>query len=364
MAVEGRHQQLAGALVLAGVLEEQRVLAHDRAEDGVALAGVEHLGVAGEDLLRVLGPREQHERPAPRDHPHGEDVAVLPVRPRHEPVTEAQQPRALDQGRPLRAGREPARVDRRRDVTPEGQHPLEALLGQRGDSVVGGASCQCLTSGRRTILRVRRRAGQSVEGQRRRMSTTVCSGIGLSRWALQVSRSRRLAPGGVDVDDVDSTPPTTKTASVSTPSTCRASRRSAPSRVSPRCRRSAISAAWTGVGNPERPRKWSRSSWPDRWRRGHGDRSRGVEPPVVEAVRQHQQVAREPVAADVRDLPGLLGMGRARARSRPGGRARRSRRRDGRACRRRTATPRAASATSGGRPAGRRSRGRARRPGC
>ena len=52
------------------------MLAHDRAEDRVPLAGVEDLGVAGEDLLGVLGTREQHQRATARDDPHGEDVAV------------------------------------------------------------------------------------------------------------------------------------------------------------------------------------------------------------------------------------------------------------------------------------------------
>ena len=66
VAVERRHQQLAGALVLAGVDEQQRVLAHHRAEDRVALAGVEDLGVAREDLLDVLGPVEDHEVVGPR----------------------------------------------------------------------------------------------------------------------------------------------------------------------------------------------------------------------------------------------------------------------------------------------------------
>ena len=42
---------------------------------------------------------------------------------------------------------------------------------------------------------------------------------------------------------------------------------------------------------------------------GDRDGRRRVEPPVVEPVREHQQVAGEPVATDVRDLPRVLGMG-------------------------------------------------------
>ena len=45
---------------------------------------------------------------------------------------------------------------------------------------------------------------------------------------------------------------------------------------------------------------------PAGWPAGDGERGDRVEPSVVEAVRQHQQVAREPVAADVRHLPGRV----------------------------------------------------------
>ena len=93
----------------ARVLEEQRVLAHHRAEDRVGLAGEEGLGVGGEDLAGVLGAGEQDERAVRRQDPHGEDVAVAAVRPRHELVAEAQQADALEQGRPARAGRQRGR---------------------------------------------------------------------------------------------------------------------------------------------------------------------------------------------------------------------------------------------------------------
>ena len=97
---ERRHQQLAGALVLRAVDEQQRVLAHDRAEDRVALAGVEDLRVAAEDLLGGLRLVEEHQRPALGDEPDGEDVAVLALQRGDERVPEAHQRRALHQRRP------------------------------------------------------------------------------------------------------------------------------------------------------------------------------------------------------------------------------------------------------------------------
>ena len=70
--------------------------------------------------------------------------------------------------------------------------------------------------------------------------------------------------------------------------------------------------------------------------RGEPRGVRRLEPSVVEAVREHQHVGREPVAADVGDLPGLLGRRLRPAPRRAAGRARRSRRRAGRGCRRGT----------------------------
>jgi hypothetical protein len=132
VAVERRHQQRAGALVLRAVLEEQGVLPHDRAEDRVALACVEHLGVAREDLLGVLGPREEHEGAAAGDDPDGEDVAVPAPQVGDEAVSEPQQPGALHPHGPVRTRRQPAGVDGRRRVTAERTHPLEPARGQRG----------------------------------------------------------------------------------------------------------------------------------------------------------------------------------------------------------------------------------------
>ena len=85
------------------------MLAHHRPEDGVALAGVEDLGVTGEDVARVLGPREQHDGPTLRQDADGGRVAVAAVRPRHELVTETQQPDALEDGGQPGPGGKPSR---------------------------------------------------------------------------------------------------------------------------------------------------------------------------------------------------------------------------------------------------------------
>ena len=76
LAVEGGHHPLAGGQVLLLVEQQHAVLAHDRAEDGVALAGVEGVGRAGEHLADVLG-LAQHDGPAGRGDVHREHVAVL-----------------------------------------------------------------------------------------------------------------------------------------------------------------------------------------------------------------------------------------------------------------------------------------------
>ena len=48
------------------------------------------------------------------------------------------------------------------------------------------------------------------------------------------------------------------------------------------------------------------------------DRRRGIQSAVVEPVREHQQIAGEPVTTDVGDLPGLLRVGgRQRCGDRP-----------------------------------------------
>ena len=111
-------------------------------------------------------------------------------------------------------------------------------------------------------------------------------------------------------------------------------------------RRSATSAACSGVPSPDRPRRWSRSSRPRRWAAGHARRpSRGRAGRSRGRAGRTRPVGREPVAADVRDLPGLRRVGRRPGPPRPDGRARRSRCRAGRACR-----PRSTGSGCGVRP--------------
>ena len=135
-AVERRHQQLAGPLVLAAVLEQQRVLAHDRSEDRVALAGVEDLRVAGEDLLRVLRAGEEHQRPAAGDQPDREGVAEPAVEVRHEPVPEPQQPGALGEDRPAQPGRQLVAAHLRQPAHVRAGVG-EPFVGESGDLLVG-----------------------------------------------------------------------------------------------------------------------------------------------------------------------------------------------------------------------------------
>ena len=61
LAVERRQQQAALAQVLGPVEQEHRALAEDRRQHHVALAGVEQVRVAGEDLLDRLGIGGHHE---------------------------------------------------------------------------------------------------------------------------------------------------------------------------------------------------------------------------------------------------------------------------------------------------------------
>ena len=93
--------------------------------------------------------------------------------------------------------------------------------------------------------------------------------------------------------------------------------------------------------------------------RASAGRVLGRDPAVVQAVGQHQQVGGEPVAADVRDLPGAARGATRSAPRRSAGPARRSRRRAGRACRRRTPARRSAARPGRLAPAERR-RGRGR----
>ena len=94
----------------------------------------------------------------------------------------------------------------------------------------------------------------------------------------------------------------------------------------PGVRRPGGSPPPRGAARPRRPAPRSRTRTGPAAGRGRGARRgarrqprrvRGRDPAVVEAVGQHQHVGREPVAADVRDLPGVLGV-----RPRPGRRGR------------------------------------------
>jgi hypothetical protein len=142
VSVERRHQQRAGPLVLGAVLEQEGVLTHDRPEDGVALARVEHLGIAGEDLLGLLGPREQHQRPPARDDPDGEHVAVPPPHAGHELVPEAQQGHALEPDRPPRTRRQPAGLEPGCPLPAERAHPVEPARGQGGGAGLAGGAAE------------------------------------------------------------------------------------------------------------------------------------------------------------------------------------------------------------------------------
>ena len=63
LAVEGGQHELALLEVRALVEQDHRVGAHDRLEDLRALAGMQHLGRGGEDLLDLVGVGE-HARTA------------------------------------------------------------------------------------------------------------------------------------------------------------------------------------------------------------------------------------------------------------------------------------------------------------
>jgi hypothetical protein len=127
--VEGRHQQLAGAPVLRGVDQQQGVLAHHRSQDRVALAGVEHLGIPGEDRLDVLEPVEQDEV-APLGHqPQREHLAVAPAHRRDEAVPEPQCAEAPQDRRQPRSRRQVA-GPHPGSVHPPRPHPREPLLSQ------------------------------------------------------------------------------------------------------------------------------------------------------------------------------------------------------------------------------------------
>ena len=134
-------------------------------------------------------------------------------------------------------------------------------------------------------------------------------GMGFSRVALQVS-CQRSGPGAERTRTSQAAPATSKTTVVTSPSGSRETRRE-----------TSRSGAFAGLGqlaaqrdlgglHRHRVARTARAGGRGRARRavgaGDGERGHRVEPAVVEPVRQHQQVAGEPVAADVRDLPGLL----------------------------------------------------------
>ena len=75
LAVERGQQRLAVLQVLLAVEQQHAARAEQRLEDVVALARVQHVRVAGEDLLDVVGVTEHHPRRALLDV-DGEDVAV------------------------------------------------------------------------------------------------------------------------------------------------------------------------------------------------------------------------------------------------------------------------------------------------
>ncbi len=140
---EGRHQQLAGPVVVVPVLEQQRVLAHDRAEHGVALACVEDRRIGGEDLLGDVRAREQHQRARAGDQPQGERLAVLAVEVGMELVAEPHQRDRLRQRRPARPRGQRAARDPRLVRVADERASLEALHRERAgvDHRVVGELC-------------------------------------------------------------------------------------------------------------------------------------------------------------------------------------------------------------------------------
>src|SRR5262245_25098139 len=114
--------------MLIAVGEQQRMLAHDGAEDAVALTGVELVGIAGEDLLDVLGPSQHDEGTTGRCHPDREDVAVAPVQPRDEPMPVAEDQERLDRARQPRAAGHLIAWDRRCRLAGQRPHLGQPLL--------------------------------------------------------------------------------------------------------------------------------------------------------------------------------------------------------------------------------------------
>ena len=74
--------------------------------------------------------------------------------------------------------------------------------------------------------------------------------------------------------------------------------------VRPSSARTRRSAAWTLKGQHERPRYRSSASCPEKWWSRTSPHVVAVDSPVVDAVRERDEIPGEPVAADVGALPG------------------------------------------------------------
>ena len=111
LAVEGRQQQPALADVRLLVEHQDRVVAEDRAQDLVALAGVEDLRVAGEDLLDQLrvgdhhpgalvgDPQREHRRRSGRGTARASTAPAATRSPSAAPAASAGRGQALDDRR-------------------------------------------------------------------------------------------------------------------------------------------------------------------------------------------------------------------------------------------------------------------------
>ena len=106
----------------------------------------------------------------------------------------------------------------------------------------------------------------------------------------------------------DARPLASRTTEVRSPYVRAAVGRTSSGPARPSRRRTATSAACTGMARSERPRRWSSSSRPAATPSATASAASGSRPAVVEAARQDEQVAGEPVAADVGALPHRVGM--------------------------------------------------------
>jgi hypothetical protein len=105
--VEGGHEQPARPRVLGLVGQQQRMRTHDRAQDLIALARVQIVRVAREDLLDVFGAGVHHHAVGERRNPQGEDVAVAARHRGEEAGPVPLEQHALHERRQRRPGREP-----------------------------------------------------------------------------------------------------------------------------------------------------------------------------------------------------------------------------------------------------------------